>query len=315
MTHIKYPKIRRFGTEETDWIMQWEITVQEKIDWANLSVRLEDWEMFVWSRTKIVWDKEKKEWFNGAVEYINNHKWIRKLLEDNPTYRLYGERLVQHTVRYNPELYRKFWMYDILTEHDWEEYYKFLSQHDVSGYASIYDIESPKIFYNWKVEDIQEWDIEKRTKETPYWDKTEWVVIKNVDFVNKYWRNCYAKKVLDSFKEENQIVFWGWQNKYEDKEINIAHKYCTAGRFMKLVHKLEQNQWKNFTEKNIWEIIWRMNYDILEEEFKTICKWVVDFKILNKTITRLTRIMCLQYLDWSHAFNLNKERNEESNNV
>lgn len=311
MKHIKYPKIYRIGKDETDWLLNEDVIVQEKIDWANLSIRMDDGEIYVWSRTQIVWHPKADVWFNWAVEYVKSHEGIRKLLTDNPTRRLFGERLVKHTIEYPPQYYNKFRMFDIMTNYDEEqEYPEFLNPQEVYEIAEKHWIESPKIYHTGKT---TEKDIESYAKETVLWDKTEWVVIKSCGWINRFGRHCYGKFVTDQFIEQNSIAF-GSTNKYMEKEHNISMKFCTPARFKKIVHKIEQDKWEDFSKKNIAEIIGRMNYDILTEEVNEICQWVVDFGKLRKKITERTRIMALQYVEWSlvHVFNLNKE-DEESN--
>lgn len=301
--HIRYPKIRRLGTKEVDGIFNWEVLIQEKIDWANCSAWIQDWVVFVWSRTQIVGDDKKLEWFNWAVQYIKSHKGINKFLKKHQDCRLYWEWLVQHTVRYSPEVYRRFWLYDIAVSWESEDDVVFMDPKLVADFAIEYGIDTPHIFYSWNSSDIQEGDIEKWTNEAVYWDKTEWIVVKNNSFINGFWRNCYWKNVLESFREENKIIFW-WSSASNGVEEKWALKFCTPGRFMKILHKIEQQKGLDFCETMIGEMIGRMNYDILSEEFWSICKWVIDFNILKKYITDMTRTMCLQMLSGSEAFNL-----------
>jgi hypothetical protein len=292
--HIKYPKIRRLNTDECEWILNWECIIEEKIDWANLSVWLEDWHIFVGSRTQTVWTNEKKEWFSWAVQYINNHEWIKKLLTKNPTRRLYWERLVQHTIQYNPQHYNKFYMYDILVGWD-EEQPEFLNPVEVIKIADEYNIEHPKLFGTYTNPTIEQ--LESFFKEPNLWEKMEWVVIKNTSFINKFWRPQYAKLVSDQFKEENSIIFWN-SNKYDELETRWAIKRTTPGRFMKMLNKIEQQRWEKFKSTNISEMLWRIQYDIISEEIPSACgNYTVNFGKLKKKILDITRTMCLQFLD------------------
>lgn len=314
MWHIKYPKIRRLWTEETEWILIWKCIIQEKIDWANSSVRLEDWLLHIWSRTQLLcrWD-EVYNWFNWLVNYIKSHEWINKLLKDNPTYRLYGERLVQHSIRYSPEHYNHFWMYDILIWWD-EEQPEFMNPVDVFNIAFDYNICRPHLYAvmeNPTIETLQDYMYKPNL-----WDKQEGIVIKNTEFINKFGRPQYAKLVNEAFKEQNKIIFWN-SNKYDEKENIRALKFMTPWRFMKIVHKIEQDKQCRFSEKHIWEIIWRCQYDVISEEIPWIVKNdIVNYWLLRKHISNIVRTMALQYIEqWENApvFIFNKNRDEKNN--
>ena len=59
--HKEYPKIKRLGVEETEGILNNEVIIQEKIDGANLSVWMENVEIYVGSRTRVVGSPEQTE--------------------------------------------------------------------------------------------------------------------------------------------------------------------------------------------------------------------------------------------------------------
>lgn len=306
--HIKYPKIRRLWTEETEWILHWECIIQEKIDWANASVWLEEDWLHIWSRTQTLYHHwETYNPFNWLVDYILNHEWINKYLKENPTHRLYWEWLVQHTVRYSPEHYNNFRLYDILIWWD-EEQPGFINPMDVVNIAEKYNIKHPTIYWTFKDPTIEL--LQSYMDKPNLWDKQEWIVIKNVWFINKFGRPQYAKIVNEWFREENRIIF-GNANKYCTLEEQWAIKFCTPGRFMKILHKIEQDKQCSFSEKNIWEILWRCQYDVISEEIPWVVKnETVNYWILRKHIANIARTMALQYIEqWSeaHIFIFNKQ--------
>ena len=112
--HISYPKIMSLDKEECEWILCWEVYVQEKIDWANFSIWNDNW-LCMWSRTQVVyshWETQKP--FRWAQDYVLKHEWIIKLLTDKPQYRLFWEYLCKHTIIYPEQHYNKFYMFDIM---------------------------------------------------------------------------------------------------------------------------------------------------------------------------------------------------------
>jgi hypothetical protein len=298
MNHKVYKKIRSFWHPETEWILEGIVYVQEKIDWANLSI-WRDWDWFyVWSRTKTVWTPDKKEWFRGAVEYINkdikdNLSGLFDLLEaeyNTKDIRLYWERLIRHTIwNYNFQNYNHFYLFDI--EVDWEfiEYTRF------SWYCVEYDIRTPKVFWLFKNPSVDE--IEQFVWKSNIWPDWEWIVIKNFDFINKFWDKVYAKIVSDKFKENNLITFWGCQQ--WDNEVKIVLKYCTDWRIRKIINKIEQNEDKNISLEDISKIIWYTQHDIITEEVWNFHKyWVINFKRLKWLIAKRTASISLSIINW-----------------
>ena len=102
MEFRSYPKIHRLGKEETDGILDGPVTVQEKIDGANVSIWIKDGVVRCGSRTR-----ELEEGFNGFVDAVKANKKLAEWLEQFPTNRLYGEWLVKHTITYPDEAYKK----------------------------------------------------------------------------------------------------------------------------------------------------------------------------------------------------------------
>lgn len=299
MKHISYPKIRRLWMEETKWIHEHDVFIQEKIDGANLSVRTENGSTFVWSRTQIVGDADRKEWFNWAVQYCNSHQWIQHFLNEHPWKRMFGEWLVPHTIRYNDTAYRKFYLFDILNEDG-----SWMDLLDVLDIANKYSICHP-ILYEHGVFSFDE--IVEKSKEYAWkselWPKWEWVVIKSYTFINQFWNPCNAKYVTEEFKEENTLVFW-W-NKWEwweySVEKDIVWKYITPWRILKLINKLMIKYWK-LEMKYIPEIMSLAMNDIVTEEMWWILKQfknpLIDFQYLNRLVCNKTKLYYISYLNW-----------------
>jgi hypothetical protein len=300
MIHKSYWKIHSIDKEECEWILNWQCVIQEKIDWANLSVwRTNDW-IFVWSRTQIVGTPEIKTWFRWAVEYINNHPWTLQLfdyLEDKlltDDIRIYWEWLVAHTITdYNKEAYNHFYLFDI------EIWWKRLPPVLVKTLAKDFWFKYPEVFEvinNPTLEKIKEYVWKTTLKDS--WKWGEGVVIKNISFINKFGNAVYAKIVCDNFKESNQIVFTNWNKK--DNELDIVSKYCDLERVKKIINKIEQNDWVDINKSHIAKILWLVFYDIITEEANNIAKkWVVDFDRLRKMINERSRRISIDLIEWN----------------
>lgn len=304
MPHKNYWKIYHIDKDESEGILDGVCYIQEKIDWANLSVWLEEDEIFVGSRTQTVGTDKVKTWFRWAVEYINNHKWIKELLfhlreaYELDDVRLYWEWLVPHTItNYDKDNYNHFYLYDI--EINWIRVWI----DTVDSYWKVFNIRTPHLFATlWNPKKS---DLDKFLWVSKLWPKGEGIVIKNPDFINRFWNATYAKMVTVEFKEDNWVIFWN-QTKH-DTELDITAKYCDWERVKKIMNKIEQNEWTDITKKHISQIIWMTKYDIITEEANAISKYgIVDFRRLDWLITKKVRLLALNYFNWgetSVAFN------------
>lgn len=285
--HIKYPKIMALHKEECEWILEWEVYVQEKIDWANCSIWYDEW-LCVWSRTQSIMIKwEIKNHFRGCCEYIKNHEWINNLLKDNPSFRLYWERLVSHTIIYPADKMNKFYLFDILV--DWE----FIDIDTVYQYANTYWILTPALLHKGEVDKVKlKWLLDMQ----PMWVPWEWVVVKNFNFINKFYDKQYAKLVRPDFKESNNIVFGNFEkNNIEDE---FAAKFINEARVLKIVNKIEQQQDAKITIEKTPMVLWLIYHDVFTEELWSFC-WnkTINFWMLKKNCDKRARHLFLTLLN------------------
>lgn len=299
---IKYNKILSYLDadweirEETEGLLNWEgIVIQEKIDWANLSIWLEEGEIRVGSRNQDVTNKS----FNWAVEYVRSHPWIIQLLKDNPEYRLFGEWLVPHTItNYNSDAYRHFYIFDILLPSG-----EFLDPLEVNIIANKYNIKKPEVFAVLDFPSYEE--IEEYAGKSFIWPNWEGVVIKNPLFINKFLNKQYWKIVTKEFKESNGITFWN--HRRDDKESKLTNKFVTIERIKKIINKIEQNEDRDVQKWDINKIIWLTFHDIVTEEISSIIKEdKISFKKLNKLVGQKTWMLSSQLISGelvSVAFN------------
>lgn len=254
-----YPKIHRLGKDETEGILDLPVTVQEKVDGANISVWLEDGVLKCGSRTRKLPDDES---FNGFTQYVKENKSIEKWLKDHPTKRLYGEWLVKHTITYPDSAYKKIYLFDVFDEQTG----RYESQLTVEAVANRIGVEYPKIF----VEDaiITEDQIKEFVGKTliPEAANGEGVVIKR-NFKNKFGDHSYAKIVHESFKEANAIVFGG-NNKHSESywEMYVVNKYCTLGRVQKIMNKMQPEIDHKLDMKETPQVAGRCVHDMITEE-------------------------------------------------
>lgn len=268
---ISYPKIHRLGKEETEGMLDHTVIIQEKIDGANASIWLEDGKTHCGSRKRVL-----TEGFNGFYEYATTNKEIQKLLADHPEYRLCGEWLVRHTISYNENSYRKFYLFDIMIDE------VMISPLAANKIAKQYNIPHPQIFGAGR---FTEEEIRSYVGKTELGENGEGVVIKSKDFINKFEDPCYAKIVTQTFKEDNAITFGG-NNKYSEtyEEMYLVNKYCTLPRVQKIMHKIQPTLDRKLDLPHIPRVAETCYHDMIVEEAWTIAKRakVIDFRQLKK---------------------------------
>ena len=177
--------------------------------------------------------------------------------------------------------YKKWYMFDIQLRDD--EKSPFMIQSKVAELAEKYGIPYPQIFGEFKNPKVE--DLQKFVGLTNLGKDGEGIVIKNVNFVNKFGDVQYAKIVTQKFKELNGVVFGG-NNKHSDSywEMYIVNKYMTLPRVQKIMNKLQQTIDERLYMKHIPMIINASYHDMLTEEIWDISKKAkkIDFDVLKR---------------------------------
>lgn len=283
MSFKRYPKIHRLGKEETDGILEGTCTIQEKVDGANTSIWVDKrGDITCGSRSR-----ELTDGFNGFVDYVREHSGIKRLLGDHPTWRLYGEWLVRHTIQYNEAAYKQFYLFDVTVVKDGEESETFFPQEEVEKIAKEYGLNYPQIFM--VVENPSVDEIKEHVGKSNLGEQGEGVVIKNLGHVDKFGNHCYAKIVTDKFMESNAITFGG-NNKHSETywEMYVVNKYMTLARIQKIMNKIQPLVDKRLDYEHIPRIANTAYHDLLTEEIWEISKKVqaLNFKSLQRLCTK-----------------------------
>lgn len=275
--HRNYGKIHRLGKDEVDGILEGICYIQEKVDGANTSIWIEEGiGLMLGTRTRILTTHEE---FNGFVPYVMMHEGIKALLEVHPTYRLYGEWLVKHTISYKETAYKKFYLFDIYDNATGE----YLPTLQVESLAEVHQIEMvPRcaVFTSPTPEAIKE-----LVGKSKFGDRGEGVVIKNYDFRNKFGDLVFAKLVSNEFMEDNAVVFGG-NNKFAKTyhELWAVNKYMTLARVQKVMNKIQPEVNEKLDMKHIPRVCNAAYHDLITEEMWEIQSKVpaLDFKDLRR---------------------------------
>lgn len=211
------------------------IVIQEKIDGANASFRLnEDGNLLAFSRKNELNYQNTLRGFWNYVQTLDKEKF--KDLGDRI---IFGEWLVSHTVKYNADAYEKFYvfdMYDTKTE-------QWLPQGVVKEYAETHELNYVHTLYDGE---FISWEHCRSFLHSPaYGVNQEGIVIKNESKLNDPdVRNpFYLKIVNDSFKETraNNHAKKELDPQHQEEKNNaeeIAKEVVTEARIRKEIHKM-----------------------------------------------------------------------------
>lgn len=289
MKFRKYQKIHRLGKEETDGILDGICYIQEKIDGANTSIWMDDdGVMQCGSRNRHLIDDD----FNGFVKYVKEHVGINALLEEHPDLTLYGEWLVQHTIKYSEALYKKFYLFDVCCGSG-----QFATPEEVASIAERYGINCVPTFGKFDNPSLDHvTDLAGKSK---LCIKGEGIVIKNMEFINKFGELVYAKVVREDLKEMNLLVS-GYNDKHFDSynEMYFVDKYMTHGRVSKVVEKIQPVINERLDMMHIPRICETAYHDMLIEEIWDVSKKIesINFKRLKNIAYKKAKMIYIDIL-------------------
>lgn len=306
MPFEKYNSIISLHKEECDWILCGVVNITEKIDGSNTSIWVEEDGIHTGSRNQDItlWSFR---WFN---EYVKDHKWINELLDEHPDWHLYWEWCVKHSIHYNENAYQQWYMFDIMKE-DWVP----MEFYEVEKIAKQYWIKTPHNFWDFKNITIDE--VKEFAWKSVLWERWEWVVIRNANFINQWWHRPYAKLVTDKFKETNSIVF-GSNNKHSENyhEMYVVNKYCTIARIKKIMWKIrDATYWRDIDERDTSQLCSRVLYDIISEEWWDIFNKtpIINNRTLKWLINKKSAKMYKDILCWFESVANDVNDNTETN--
>lgn len=294
MEFKKYPKIQALHKEECDGILNGAVVIQEKIDGANASIFLgTDGIVHCGSRSRDL--TLENDSFNGFLEYVNTHEGIQSYFKENPSMRLYGEWLVRHTLAYNELSYKNFYLYEIE-----DELGNTLPIEKIYEIGEQYGIKTAHLFGVFTDPDVE--TINNMVGNSVIGEKGEGVVIKNLDFVNKFGYKQHAKIVTQEFKEENATTFGG-NNKTSEvyNETYYVNKFVTLSRVQKTVNKISSSE-ERPDMKHIPMVMGMVFYDVITEEAFVIAKEMAksgamfDFKSFKRLCDNKTKKIFIEII-------------------
>lgn len=286
MKYKSYQHIEKYGTKETEGILNGKIYLSYKIDGTNGVAYLgEDGQPHFGSRKRELSLHEDNA---GFMNTNCNHLGLVTYLSKHPNRYVYGEWLVPHTLKtYNQSSWYKFYVFDVLEINDdsaryvpYDEYVEELIQLGIDFIPVISVLENPTL------DDV-----------TALLDKTgeflcdsglgEGIVIKNYNYHNCYGRQTWAKLLTEDFKKrkEHKSITNKQNAENHPVESQIISKFLTPEHIQKEYHKMIEI-YGEFTPKNIFELLNRVFEEFIKDNMILILKKIksptINFRVLKQ---------------------------------
>lgn len=209
---FKYMHVERWDTDEVLHLKDSEVLcVQPKLDGTNCFVACEDGNIIVGSRNRFITPEEDN---NGTAKYIFNNLYDKLLtyFKDNPNIVLYGEYLINHVFKVNPEYLNRFYIFDVYDKVT-GEYRQPNSTEEDAGLdivPTLPFVNNKPNFKEFVLSNLKEFS--KFLMEDSF-ETGEGFVIKDYNNPrNKYGRICWAKVLNEKPKFEGKHIvgkdFW-----------------------------------------------------------------------------------------------------------
>lgn len=243
----RYMHIERLGKPEVEGILDGYCEVFPKLDGSN-GVILFDNGIKVYSRNNEIKNREHNNNFAGLFDIAHSDNFVR-FFKYFPSIVLYGEWLVPHSIKYLPEYYNRFWIFDAY-EKTTE---KFISYNIYKNLLSDYGIEDvihPLAglagLHSDSIDVLQKIANEHRTFQEISAPYCEGIVVKNYSFKNQYGTH-WAKVLNEDFLNKKGIKLEKPKFEKSVAERNFVNSNLSISEIEKEKQKIiiEKGYWKN----------------------------------------------------------------------
>ena len=289
MEFRRYEKIARLGTEETDGILKGTVYVAPKLDGTNASVWKQYENLYFGSRSRRLGEGDD----NAGFKHSNkDDDRIHKLLEMHPSWRLYGEWLVPHTIKgYKEDAWRKFYVYDV---HNGERFLE-PSEWDCEIYTAGLDYITHVRFDNPTMEEVEVALQLLSKKYMKDGEIGEGIVLKNFSFINRFGEMKYAKYINEGF--QNRPKKEALENLVEDTIASVVTEALVHKTAAKILSASGTVQWDRKTM--IPRLIETVYHDVITEKLYDMLKELksptVNFKLLKGSVSRAIKEVGKEY--------------------
>lgn len=270
-----YPKIYHLGHPAIEELLLDSVLVQEKIDGSQFSFGVIDNVLYCRSKgTQIDLDAPDKL-FLKAIETVHNlHE--AGVLPNNVIFRgEYLQSAKNNTLTYHRVPRNHIMIYDIqriLTNFiEGFSYYSFLPWREVQLMSQDIGLETVPVLQipKFTIEDL---DAALNRESVLRGCKVEGIVIKNYSRYGKDGHPLFGKYVSEAFKEVHKSNKTFNPASKSDIISRLGDTYGTEARWLKAIHYLRDSGELSDSPKDIGLIINRIQTDIIEEEYDSICE-------------------------------------------
>jgi hypothetical protein len=279
----KYMDVTRLGHRTTIGVLNEgdHIVIQEKLDGANASFRRDGDKLVAFSRNTQLSDENTLGGFYQFVQELNIHIGEGLIF--------YGEWLNPHKVKY-PEYEKTFWLYDVYDT----SVGKYLSFDYVRALGETLGLNIIPVFYEGVYQGFEH--LQSFVGKTALGGKLgdidtgEGIVVKNVDYTDRFGNQIFVKLVTDVFREVQKQKAPKDPQELTQEQI-FVHQTVTEARVEKFLHKFvdEGILESTYGIEDMGTILKNMNprikEDILKEE-RDMLPEEYDENKLNKAINR-----------------------------
>lgn len=235
----KYTDIIRYGKACTQEVIKKGdyITITEKIDGANASFCLDQEnpiEVSCYSRNQLLTEENRLRGFYDWI--LNNIIPIKEKL--NPNYRYIGEWACSHKIVYKEDVYCNFYLFSIWDD----EKQEYLHDDVVKNEASRLGLNTVPYFYEGEYISFEHlMGFVGKSNLTLESDTGEGIVVKNVNYIDRFGKQMFVKLVSEKFAEVQKQKLPKNPNK-DDIFIATVKSVLTKARVEKLLYKLLDEQ-------------------------------------------------------------------------
>ena len=237
--HKKYMDIIRYGKKETQEVLNVGdyITISEKLDGSNASFSHDpnsEINVSCFSRNlKLNFSNN----LNGFYQWVEN-KISPQVDKLNPNWRYYGEWLKKHKVDYQPEYYNDFHLFNIYDETT----HQYLSDDLVESESQKLGLSTVEYFYKGEFIDFEHlMSFVGKSNKTLVPDTGEGIVVKNVNYRDKFGQQMFVKLVSEAFAEI-QPRRLPKNPKADEYVMELVKSVVTKNRVEKIISKCVDDQ-------------------------------------------------------------------------
>ena len=267
-TQKKYQSIERHGKSGTHLTIEGNphIIIQEKLDGANASFRRVGDKTLAFSRNnQLEVGKTLRGFFEWTQENINPDS-----IKDHLIY--YGEWLVRHKLDYG-ENHNKFYLFDIYDNNKGE----YLDFDAVKSESTRLGLLHVPVFYEGEFQSLEH--IQSFVGKSVLGEIGEGIVLKNINYRDKYGNQIFTKFVSNHFAEITNTKTHN-ASKNSDPLQQFINSTLTEARVSKLIHKLvdEGELQEDYAIEDMGAILKGLGSkvfdDIIKEELDELLKLV-----------------------------------------